>query len=213
MQTEMWGRLAVVAALGLAMPAGLATPAVAQVAATPAQQQAAADFITRLSGDAFAVLRDKGLSKEQARTRFRDLLRQNFAVDEAGMRLIRRYRGPSSPVKLTPQQLEAYRAALPDFLVNTYSDRLYDFAAAKVAVVRTAPRGGNGDVDVFTRITDPKGGKPIDAVWQVAAGARPLVSNITVNGVNVSLTQEQDFSSYIQKNGFDALVDFMRKAK
>ena len=65
----------------------------------------------------------------------------------------------------------------------------------------------------FTRITDPKGGKPIDAVWQVSAGAKPLVSNITVNGVNVALTQEQDFSAYIDKNGFDALVDFMRKSK
>lgn len=207
-------RLAVVAALGLAIPVSVAAPAAAQeAAATAAQQKEAADFISRLSNDAFAVLRDKSLSKEQARSKFRDLLRTNFAVDETGMRLIRRYRAPNSPVKLTQQQLDAYRAALPGFLVNTYSDRLYDFAAAKVQVVRTAPRGSRGDVDVYTRISDPKGGKPIDAVWQVSAGAKPLVSNITVNGVNVALTQEQDFSAYIQKNGFDALVDFMRKAK
>lgn len=213
MQTALWSRLAIVAAAIAVMPLGAAYPAAAQVAATPAQQQAASAFITRLADQAFAVLRDKSLSKDQARARFRDLLRQNFAVDATGMRLIRRYRAPNSPIKLTPQQLDAYRAALPDFLVNTYSDRLYDFASAKVSVVRTAPRGSNGDVDVFTRISDPKGGKPIDAVWQVTAGPKPLVANITVNGVNVALTQEQDFSAYIQKNGFDALIDFMRKAK
>ena len=209
-----FGTFLAAAAIAVAAPVAMQSPAAAQdAAATPAQQKAAADFITRLSNDAFAVLRDKSLSKDQARVKFRDLLRGNFAVDETGMRLIRRYRAPNSPVKLTPQQIDAYRAALPGFLVNTYSDRLYDFASSKVTVVRTAPRGSRGDVDVFTRITDPKGGKPIDAVWQVSAGAKPLVSNITVNGVNVALTQEQDFSAYIDKNGFDALVDFMRKSK
>jgi phospholipid transport system substrate-binding protein len=203
-------------AFALATAAIATAPVAAQssaVAATPAQQKVAADFITKLAGDAFAVLRDKSLSKDAARNRFRDLLRTNFAVDETGLRLIRRYRAPGSPIKLTPKQIDAYRAALPTFLVNTYSDRLYDFAAAKVTVVRTVPRGSRGDVDVYTRITDPKGGKPIDAIWQVKAGARPLVQNITVNGVNVALTQEADFSAYIEKNGFDALVDFMKKAK
>jgi phospholipid transport system substrate-binding protein len=203
-------------ALVLGTPMVVGAPAVAQEAAgpaTPAQQKAAADFIDKLAADAFAVLKDSSLTKDQARTKFRTLLKGNFDVDAAGLRLIRTYRAPNSPVKLTDAQVNAYRAALPDFLVNTYSDRLYDFASAKVMVVRTAPRGNRGDVDVYTRITDPKGGKPIDAIWQVKGGAKPLVSNITVNGVNVALTQEADFKAYIEKNGFDALVEFMKKSK
>lgn len=203
-------------ALVLGTPMAVAAPAVAQEAAgpaTPAQQKAAADFIDRLAADAFAVLKDSSLTKDQARTKFRTLLKGNFDVDAAGLRLIRTYRAPGSPIKLTDAQVNAYRAALPDFLVNTYSDRLYDFASAKVTIVRTAPRGNRGDVDVYTRITDPKGGKPIDAIWQVKGGAKPLVSNITVNGVNVALTQEADFKAYIEKNGFDALVEFMKKSK
>lgn len=203
-------------ALVLGTPMAVAAPAVAQEAAgpaTPAQQKAAADFIDKLAADAFAVLKDNSLTKDQARTKFRTLLKGNFDVDAAGLRLIRTYRAPNSPIKLTDAQVNAYRAALPDFLVNTYSDRLYDFATAKVTIVRTAPRGSRGDVDVYTRITDPKGGKPIDAIWQVKGGAKPLVSNITVNGVNVALTQEADFKAYIEKNGFDALVEFMKKSK
>lgn len=203
-------------ALVLGTPMAVAAPVVAQEAAgpaTPAQQKAAAAFIDKLAADAFAVLKDKSLTREQARTKFRTLLKGNFDVDAAGLRLIRTYRAPNSPIKLTDAQVNAYRAALPDFLVNTYSDRLYDFATAKVQVIRTAPRGSRGDVDVYTRITDPKGGKPIDAIWQVKGGAKPLVSNITVNGVNVALTQEADFKAYIEKNGFDALVEFMKKSK
>lgn len=203
-------------ALVLGTPIVAAAPAMAQEPAgpaTPAQQKAAAAFIDKLAADAFAVLKDKSLTKDQARTKFRTLLKGNFDVDAAGLRLIRTYRAPGSPIKLTDAQVNAYRAALPDFLVNTYSDRLYDFASAKVTIVRTAPRGNRGDVDVYTRITDPKGGKPIDAIWQVKGGPKPLVSNITVNGVNVALTQEADFKAYIEKNGFDALVEFMKKSK
>jgi phospholipid transport system substrate-binding protein len=205
-------------ALVLAAPLSISAPVLAQAAApagpaTPAQQKVAADFIDKLAADAFAVLKNTSLTKDQARNQFRTLLRGNFDIDTAGLRLIRTYRAPGSPIKLTDAQVNAYRAALPDFLVNTYSDRLYDFASAKVSVVRTAPRGNRGDVDVYTRITDPKGGKPIEAIWQVKTNGKPMVTNITVNGVNVALTQEADFKAYIEKNGFDALVDFMKKAK
>jgi len=197
------------AALVLAIPAGAALAQGSPVAATPAQMQSAGAFVDRLANQAFAVLRDRSISRDAAKARFNALLKGNFAVDEAGLRLIRRHRAG-----LTPAQLNAYRQVLPDFLVNTYSDRLYDFSTAKVSVVRSAPRGTRGDVDVYTRITDPKGGKPIDAIWAVKmSGPKPLISNVTVNGVNVSLTQEADFNAYIVKNGFDALVDFMRKAK
>lgn len=206
-------------AIALALMSPLAAvPAAAQAAAasgpaTPAQQKVAADFINNLATQAFGVLQDKSLTRTEARAKFRTLLRGNFDVDGMGLRLIRAYRAPNSPIKLTDAQISAYRAALPDFVVNTYSDRLYDFATAKVSIVRTAPRGSRGEVDVYTRITDPKGGKPIDAIWQVRGGAKPLVNNITVNGVNVALTQEADFKAYIEKNGFDALVDFMKRAK
>lgn len=200
--------------LALAVPAVvLPAPAVAQAADAAAQQKASA-FIDGLAADAFAILKDKGLSRDAARGKFRNLLRENFAVDQTGLRLIRRYRAPNSPVTLTDAQITAYRRALPEYLVRTYSDRLYDFATAKVTVVRTAPRGTRGEVDVVTRITDPKGGRPIDAIWQVAtAGPRPQVTNITVNGVNVALTQEADFNAFIEKNGFDALVDFLKKGQ
>jgi phospholipid transport system substrate-binding protein len=196
------------AALVAASVVAPAAPAAAQ-AATQAQQAEAAAFVESLASKAFGVLRDKSLSREAGKAAFRGLLAENFAVEQMGMRIIRKHRAT-----LTPQQLEAYKAALPDFIVNTYSSRLYDFANAKVTIVRQVPRGTRGDVDVYSRVTDPKGGKPIDAIWSVSrASGRWQVLNLTVNGVNVALTQEADFDAYIKKNGFDALVDFMKSAK
>jgi phospholipid transport system substrate-binding protein len=192
-------------AVGLGVVPLATAPAAAQ-AATAAQQKEAAAFIERLANDAFAVLRDRSLSKEAARAKFRTLLRENFAVETAGMRLIRKHRAG-----LSQAQLKAYREALPTFFVNTYADRLYDFADSKVTIVRQVPRGSRGDVDVHARVTDPAGGRPFDTIWSVTpAQGRWLVTNLTVSGVNIALTQEADFDAYIQRNGFDALVDFMR---
>lgn len=182
-------------------------PAVAQPA-TAAQQADAARFIERLANEAFAVLRDPSISRAEAKARFKAMLRENFAIEQTGMRVIRKHRA-----SLTPAQLEAYRKVLPDYVVNTYADRLYDFGNSKLTVVRQAPRGTRGDVDVYARVTDPNGGRPFETIWSTSnASGRWLVTNLTVNGVNIALTQEADFDSYIQRNGFDALVDFMRKS-
>ena len=201
-------RFAAVAIVALLSP-GLAMPAVAQTAAaSPADGTAASKFVEDLSTRAFAVLKDKSLTKNQVRAKFRSILRDSFALDDIGNRLIRRYRS-----QITPAQYAAYQAALPEFAINAYTDRLYDYSNADVQPVRTLPRGAKGDIDVFTRIITPGGGKPFDAIWTVRREAgKFMILNLTVAGINLSLTQEADFSAYIAKNGFDALVEFMKSS-
>jgi phospholipid transport system substrate-binding protein len=197
--------LLIAAALAAAFPI---LPAAAQVGAATAAspgEPAARPFIEKLVNDGFAVLRDKSLSKQASRAKFRTMLTQNVALDDIGMRLIRRQKAT-----ITPAQLEAYRAAFPEFVLNAYADRLYDYSDAKVQVQRTLSRGPF--TEVYTRVTRP-GAQPIDTIWQVkSAGGKLMVNNLVVAGVNLSLTQEADFTSYIAKNGFDALVTFMKSA-
>lgn len=195
-------------AFGLAaMPVAFAAPAAAQTAATPAEAEDAGKFIDSLADRVFAVLKETS-SKEAIKAKFRSLLKENFAVDDAGMRLIRRYRS-----QITPAQLAAYQAVLPDYVVNVYADRLINYSDADVKIVRTQPRGATGAVDVFSRIGTP-GKQPFDIIWAVqkGQGGKWLIANVTVSGVNLSLTQEADFSAYIAKNGFDALVAMMKSA-
>ena len=134
------------------------------------------------------------------------MLQENVALNDIGNRLIKRQRGV-----ITPAQYAAYQTALPEFVLNAYADRLYDYSDASVKVIRSVGRGPM--TDVFTRVTRP-GAQPVDAVWQVKktpTGAL-VINNLTVSGVNLSLTQEADFNAYIQKNGFDALVTFLKTA-
>ena len=198
-------KIAAVAALtAFALP--LAAPAVAQAPAA-ADTAAAAAFIDKLSNEAFAVLRDKSMSKAAARAKFRGMLQQNVALEEIGGRLIRRQRA-----QVTPDQYTRYQQALPDFVLNAYTDRLYDYANAKVSVTRTLPRSDTV-VDVYSKVAQP-GGAPFDAIWQVRKqpGGKFMILNLTVAGINIALTQEADFTSYIGKNGFDALITFMKSA-
>lgn len=204
-------RFAVAATLGIAAATALLSPvaAPAQVAAPGAASPgdpAAAPFVQALADDAFAVLRDKSLSKAASRNKFRTMLQQNVALEDIGNRLIRRHRAT-----ITPAQYSAYQAALPEFVLNAYADRLYDYSDASVKTIRSVGRGPY--TDVFTRVTRP-GAQPVDAVWQIKKrpDARMVVNNLTVSGINLSLTQEADFNAYIQKNGFDALVTFLKSA-
>jgi phospholipid transport system substrate-binding protein len=193
------------AALAAVLPA---LPVAAQVGAASVASPgdaAARPFIEKLVNDGFAVLRDKQLSRAASRAKFRTMLTQNVALDDIGMRLIRRQKAT-----LTPAQLEAYRAAFPEFVLNAYADRLYDYADARVRVQRTLGRGAF--TEVYTRVARP-GAQPIDTIWQVkSVGDKLMVNNLVVAGVNLSLTQEADFASYVSKNGFDALVAFMKSA-
>lgn len=203
-------RLTIVTMAAICGLIGLAPlPAAAQTAtaATPADATAAGQFVSTLVDRAFAVLRESQ-SKAAIKTKFRGILKDNFAVDEAGMKLIRRYRS-----QITPAQLANYQAVLPDYFVNVYADRLINYANATVKIVRTEPHGSSGSVDVFSRVSTP-GKEPFEIIWlvQKGAGGKWLVANATVSGVNISLTQEADFSSFIARNGFDALVAMMKLA-
>ena len=198
-------------AIVLAFAPAIAAPVVAQVAAPAANAATAGDpaargFVEKLANDAFATLRDKSLSKTEARNRFRSMLEVNVALQDIGNRLIKRHRAT-----ITPAQYAAYQGALPEFVLNAYADRLYDYSDASLKTVRATARGGM--TDVATRVTRP-GSQPVDAVWQVkkTPAGKMVINNLTVSGINLSLTQEADFNAYIQKNGFDALVNFLKTA-
>ncbi len=197
--------LAIAAITATALPFA-AAPVSAQAPAA-ASDAAAASFIDKLSNQAFAVLRDKSLSKAAARSKFRGMLQQNVALDEIGARLIRRQRA-----QVTPDQYVRYQAALPDFVLNAYTDRLYDYANADVKVTRTLARNDTV-TDVYSKVAQP-GEAPFDAIWQVRKlpAGKFVILNLTVAGINIALTQEADFTSYIGKNGFDALIAFMKSA-
>jgi len=189
----------VAAALALASvvaPVGFAAPAQAAI-----NNQDPSVFISGLAQEGFGALRTG--DRAAAKAKFRALLAQHFAVDAIGDRLIRRWK-PT----LKPDQLAAYKAALPNYIIGIYADRLFEYANADLKVIRTQ-NAANGAA-VVSQVTKP-GQQPINAIWSVVKTPQGYkVSNLTVAGINLTLTQAADFDSYIQRNGFDKLVAFMK---
>lgn len=190
--------------------AALAAPvAVAALAPAPAtaSTQNPGEFIEKLSDRAFTILNDKSFTRSEAKTRFRAMLMDHVAVKSIGDRLIRSHRA-----RITPQQYAAYSQALPNYIVGAYADRLYDYANADLKVVRVRPIGSG--FAVYSQVVQPGQSRPIDAVWSIAPSPDGFkITNLTVSGVNMALTQEADFSSVIQRQGFDALVQFMQSKR
>ncbi|WP_076068472.1 MlaC/ttg2D family ABC transporter substrate-binding protein [Sphingomonas montana] len=159
-------------------------------------------FVDTLADAGLGALRTG--SRTAARSQFRTLLAQHFAVDQIGDRLIRAH-----VARITPQQRAAYKAAFPSFLINTYADRLQQYARADVRIVRVVPAGNSAQV--LTQVVQPGGASPINATWTVErTGGAWKVSNLTVAGINLGITQANDFNSVIQRQGFDGLVKLMQ---
>ncbi len=194
------------ATLGLiaVAPPAFAQPAASSTGVTATDPRA---FLDDLASRAFAVLRDRSVAEPQRRAAFRAMLRDNFALKEIGDRLIRRHRA-----EITPAQYASFQQTFPGWIVGTYADRLEGFTNARFQTIRTAPRGASGVTDVFARVTTP-GKNPIDTVWAIkrGEGGRLQVLNLTVSGINLALTQEEDFNAKIERQGFDSLVTFMRQ--
>jgi phospholipid transport system substrate-binding protein len=173
-----------------------ATPAHAQI-----NNQDPGRFVQGLGTTGLSALRG---NRNAARGKFRALLAQHFAVDAIGDRLIQRWRR-----QITPAQYAQYKAAFPGFIIGSYADRLYDYSNATLKVGQVQNRGASAAV--ATTVTKP-GARPVQVIWTLArVGNGYKVSNLTVNGVNVAMAQQADFNSYIQRNGFNSLIAFMKR--
>lgn len=186
----------------IALAAGMASPMLVAPASAAVDTSNPQNFVQTLTADGFAAMRTG--SRASAKAQFRALLAQNVAVDAIGDRLVRRW----LPT-ITPAQRSAYKAALPGYVVGTYTDRLFEYSDATIKVIRSTPTAGGG-ADVMTQVVKP-GRQPIPAVWSVTqVGGAWKVLNLRVGGINVAMAQAADFDSVIQRQGFDALVKMMR---
>ena len=199
--TLVRGALAALAlGTGVFLAPAITSPAAAAVDTSDPQR-----FVETLTLDGFAAMRSG--DRATAKAKFRALLAQNVAVDEIGDRLIRR----SLPT-ISPAQHDAYKAALPAYIVGTYADRLFEYANASIKVIRSTPTAGGG-ADVTTQVIKP-GSQPIPAVWSVLkVGSAWKVLNLRVAGINIAMAQAADFDSVIQRQGFDSLVKMMNARK
>lgn len=193
--------------------AGQSAHAVAHVTPPPPAQapndlSAQAVFIQSLGDQAISILADKTLSEEVRDAQFRDMLRGTFDLQTIARFVIGR-----SWVTATPEQQKEYMDLFEKLVVKTYSDRFALYTGQGFKVRSSVPETDK-DTIVNSDITQPNGAAPTTVTWRVRQkGDKFGIIDVVVEGVSMSVTQRQEYSSVIQRNGgnVEALLDLMRR--
>lgn len=173
-----------------------ASPALAAV-----DNQTPSGLINGLIAEALSVAQNN--DKVHGHQKLKALLAQYFQVDEIGESLVRRWKS-----QITPEQLSAYKAALPNFIINTYANRISDYSSAKLKILRIIPAGDGAAV--LSQVAKP-GSDPVNVIWTLERTSQGYkVSNMTVGGVNLLITQRADFDSVVEHKGFDSLIKMLQ---
>ncbi len=185
---------------------GLAAPSFADDAAAPLTNEG--KFIQDLGDKAVSILADKSLSADARNEKFRAMLSDYFDLNTIARFVIGR-----SWLTATPDQQKEYMDLFEKLVVKTYSDRFALYTGEGFKVRASRPEGKK-DFIVDSEITHPDGSPPTIVTWRVRQGDKGLgIIDVVVEGVSMSVTQRQEYSSVIQRNGGDigALLTLMRE--
>lgn len=159
-----------------------------------------AHFIKNLADQAIQVLSTPNGSLQQREDKFRELLRDDFAMDKIGRFVVGAYWR-----KMNETQQARYKKLFSEWVLKTYSVRLGGYSGERFRVVRTTDAGRH-DVIVHTRI-EREGGNGFNANWRVRrVGDRLKIIDIYVEGISMAVTQRSEFESILRKDGIDGLL-------
>ena len=196
--------------VGTAVPASWAQTVSASASAVSdqAQQTPAGNFIQDIGNKAINVIKDKSLTQEQRNAKYHEILRNAFDLKTIGHFVI----GHAWDTA-TPEQQQEYMKLFEDLVVKLYGDRisLYSGENFHVKGVRSE---NDQDIMVSSVIEHPGGAQPTTVDWRVRQkGGNLAIVDVIVEGVSQSVTQRQEYSSIIQRDGgkLDGLLATMRQ--
>ena len=198
--------LALAGTLVLAAPA-LSTLAVPTPAYAQAQRDPAAEaFVTSEVSRALTIL--NGSAGEARKAEFRTFVDQVADVPRITHFVLGKYNR-----SVTPQQFTQFAQAFRLYANSVYEDRLGQYHGEKMQVVTSIVRQP-GDVIVTTQVVGGQTKQPVKVLWRVLRGpdGRYHAVDVSVEGVWLAITEQQDFVSTLDNNHGDinALIGQLR---
>ncbi len=183
----------------------LAIAAPAAPAKAVANPDDAAAFVKTLGESAIAVLTDPKADAAERRRRYRELLDNGFAVKTIARFVLGRYWRIA-----TPDQRDEYLRLFREFVLETYTSRLDNYAGEEFKVTGAQPLDEK-DTIVTTEIVSGDG-PPIRVDYRVRKrkGEYKIV-DVVVEGVSLITTQRQEFASIVNRDGIEGLIALLRK--
>lgn len=168
----------------------------------------AEELVREMGDDAIRKLTGNGIAPEQRKTRFRELLNENFDIPTIAKFALGRYWR-----RATKDERAEYLKLFEDMIVNTYSQRFEEYSGYELRVEGSV-MGSNDDIFVRTVVESPDNGNPVSVDWRVRnRDGKMKIIDVIIEQVSMGVTQRSDFSSVIQRGGGDieALLASMRE--
>ncbi len=170
-----------------------------------AENTSQALFIKSLADQAFQLLSDNSISLEERESRFRELLKNGFAMKTIGRFVVGRHWR-----KMSPAQQSEYLDLFSDWTVKIYSSRLGGYSGQSLEILKTV-NSTKKDVFVRTQINLPGGGKPIICDFRVRDFNGELkIVDIGIEGISMLVTQKAEFGALLKKRGVVGLIEMLR---
>jgi phospholipid transport system substrate-binding protein len=183
------------------MLAGALAPAIpAAAAADPTA------VISNLGSRALDVL-GKNAPQSQRVARFRELLREDFDVPEISRFVLGRYWNVA-----TEEQRAEFIKLFEEYIALAYSTRLAEYTGETFKVTGSRP-DADGAI-VSSQILRPAGAAPVKVDWRlIGRNGAYKISDVSVDGISMAVTQRSEFASVIQHNGgqVQGLITMLRE--
>jgi phospholipid transport system substrate-binding protein len=158
---------------------------------------AAADpaaLVSSLGNRALEVL-GKGAPQSQRVARFRELLREDFDVPGIARFVLGRYWNVA-----TEEQRAEFVKLFEEYIAVAYATRLAEYSGETFKVIGSRPEADGAIVS--SQIIRPAGAAPVKVDWRLTERTGNYkISDVSVDGISMAVTQRSEFASVIQHNG------------
>jgi phospholipid transport system substrate-binding protein len=154
-----------------------------------------ATVINNLGNRALEVLGNKNTTPAQRVARFHELFLEDFDVPGIARFVLGRYWKIA-----TPEQQEEFVKLFEDYIAIVYSNQLAAYMGETLKV--TGSRKDAEGAVVASEIIRPSGAPPVKVDWHLTdRNGSYKISDVTVDGVSMAITQRSEFASVIQRSG------------
>jgi len=112
--------------------------------------------------------------------------------------------------KITPDQQQAFIGQFTNYIASVYGQRFKAYKGQKLEVKRVRDEGAHAVV--FTAVAEGSEDAGARVDWEITNNGQPLVADIRVEGLSLSDTHRQEFTSVLSQHNGDitALMSILK---
>jgi len=169
-------------------------------ASEPASPQGAVEFVETLGQAAISAAEYEGRSERK--DAIRSLIRVGFDLDVISRFVLGKYWNRTKAV-----QRAEFKDLFNEYLVNSFANHLNRIDALTVVASNRVA----GD-DFLVRTSINRVSDTANVVWRVRAwNGEYRIIDVMIDGISLEVTHRNEFASVIQRDGFEELLQTLRK--